>query len=286
MSDRLEADNSPPLIAKRTRKAGNLNKSCESNNVFHNNADSIFFETLATLVELTTQGKNNVGSLLATALNRLGEKIELLTRENISLKAEVTALAKANKDRIKKTVIKNGLDFWSELISDLSSCTKTVSIVQANLGHIPDSKPLNFLRTKSSSINKGLIITKITTYKGQGTSSNRNIDVVCRTLLEKKHLEFELKQNDLSIRKMWPKKLLGRIRTLRNRYSDFYKGGNILIRLNEASSGLNVYRKETYGGWVFCEHINLPTSIELSIKESPFRMTSNKIVTHDIFCDS
>ena len=254
----------------------------EPANLFFNIDATDFFDKLASLGDLSVQEKNQLGETLSSFLNKLGDRLATLSKENVSLRKEIDLLKQADADRLSQHQKKKGLNFRSKLISDLKTCAKTTTIVQTNLGHSANN-PTNFLSNKSRSIRNGHIKPSIKVFN----SSNpilKNIDLTCASILEKKQLELEFRGNGLNTRQCWPKPLINPIKTIRTRYSQVYVNNHIMVRPADACNSLNIWRRIDGGAWTFVENINLPTSKDLANTTSFYPLKSSKIQTNDIYC--
>ena len=132
--------------------------------------------------------------------------------------------------------------FRSQLISDLKVSAKTATIISTNLDS-HTKNPLRFLQSKSRSIRQGFIKPSIKVFKNNKSSDLMNVDILCSTVQEKKQLESEFRDKGLALRQNWPKKMLGPIKTIRDRYGNLYKDDHIMVRPHEAFNSLNIWRK-------------------------------------------
>ena len=273
-------------VATSTSEGNNrplITPPCEPQNIFFNQEAANFLDELSTIGEKNEQGMNRIGATLAIFLNKIGEKLEFLSKENATLKNEICALKRFNAQMASQDRKKKGLLFRSQLISDLKSSAKTSTIISTNLDNHARN-PARFLQSKSRSIRQGLIKPSIKVFKSNKSPDLSNIDILCNTVQEKKQLDHELREKGLAIRQNWPKKMLTPIKTIRDRYGSLYKDNFIMIRPHEAFNSLNIWRRAEGENWTFVENINLPTNIELANTDGPFIMKSTKIKTDDIFC--
>ena len=64
----------------------------EPHNIFFNKEAAEFLDELSTFGEKSELGMNRIGVTLAIFLNKIGEKLENLSKENVTLKNEIDAL--------------------------------------------------------------------------------------------------------------------------------------------------------------------------------------------------
>ena len=78
-------------------------------NMFFNIDATDFFDKLASLGDLTAQEKNQLGVTLSSFLNKLGDSLATLSKENASLRKEIDILKQADADRLSQHQKKKGL---------------------------------------------------------------------------------------------------------------------------------------------------------------------------------
>ena len=68
--------------------------------MFFNIDATDFFDKLASLGDLTAQEKNQLGVTLSSFLNKLGDSLATLSKENVSLRKEIDILKQADTDQV------------------------------------------------------------------------------------------------------------------------------------------------------------------------------------------
>ena len=242
------------------------------------------FDKLTLLGSARPEELNLIGKGLVNALNILGEKLNQITLENISLKKEIGRISSFN-DRIHTKNRRDlALKTRADIIREMSECQRKTTVINSTFEGHNEKSALAFLKSKSKNVARGFIKPQVKLHRYSHTSERKNIEIICRNTAEKKSLETELRSQSLSIRQAWPKRLIAPLNKIRTRFSELFPNQQILIRPHDNLGSLNISKRDPNGFWHFCENINIP-SLKNAPNDTIFQLKSNKIQTQDIFIE-